>query len=122
MAAKVYSSPIAAPTARDFTKSNPYSFDRDGLEAAETKYTEDLRLHLVQRKAGQCVGEVISFGVADGQALYMVAGLRPLELVHMPLGDKWQVSSLVINGLTAAIVKRHIEAENLFVARTGSHG
>ncbi len=33
---------------------------------------------------------MISFGVADGRALYMVYSLSPAVLIHVPLGDAWQ--------------------------------
>lgn len=112
--AKVFASPIEAPKVSDFITAKPFSFDRDGLEAAEAKYTEDLRALLVKRKPGPYVGEIISFGIADGQALYMVASLRPAQLVHMPLGDAWQVSAAVISRLTVAQIKAQIDAEKLF--------
>ena len=35
------------------------------------------------------IGEVISFPVADGRALYMVAALKPLQLIHVEVGDAY---------------------------------
>ena len=36
------------------------------------------------------MGEIIQQGVADGYAQYMVLSLRPLVLIHLPLGDAYQ--------------------------------
>jgi hypothetical protein len=35
-------------------------------------------------------GEEISFGVADGDARYIIVSLAPVVLIHLPLGDAYQ--------------------------------
>ena len=35
-------------------------------------------------------GEIIHFPVADGRAEYMVLSLKPVMLIHLPVGDAWQ--------------------------------
>jgi len=36
------------------------------------------------------IGETISFQVADGYAVYTIANLKPLELIHLPLMDEYE--------------------------------
>jgi len=36
------------------------------------------------------VGETISFPVGDGKAEYMVFNLKPVMLIHLPIGDAWE--------------------------------
>ena len=62
----------------------------DELKQVEEKYVEELKSYLLERNPkGKNVGEIVYFPVADGFAQYMVASMRPLELVHIPLGDAW---------------------------------
>jgi hypothetical protein len=35
------------------------------------------------------VGEIMRWPVADGYAEYMVAATKPVQLLHLPLGDAW---------------------------------
>jgi hypothetical protein len=54
------------------------------------KYIEKLKEHLKKMGyKGKNFGEIIRFPVADGTADYMVISMRPLKLVHLPLGDAW---------------------------------
>lgn len=50
-------------------------------------YIQALKDFVTKRKSGKNVGEIIQFPVADGYAQYMVASMRPLELIHIPLWD-----------------------------------
>lgn len=54
-------------------------------------------------------GEEIIFQVADGYARYLVKRSKPLELVHLCVGDGYQVPSAHIRGLTLADVRREVE-------------
>ena len=68
--------------------------DIGGYEQACEKYVEDLKQWCINRaeNAGtdtQYIGEVIRFPVADGYAEYMVAALKPIQLIHIPLWDAW---------------------------------
>lgn len=68
----------------DFKQMNRYQSECD-------KYINDLKGILIKRKKGdKQVGEVIKFQVADGYALYMIASMKPLELVHIPIGDAYE--------------------------------
>ncbi len=72
-------------------------------------YRKNLKSFLQRRKNGKNVGEIIRFPVADGNAEYMVASMRPLELVHIPLGDAWQFQ--YANRLTAQDVQDKIDQQ-----------
>ena len=67
-------------------------FNWEDLKAnkeAEDKFIADLKKFCLSRKKEKNVGEVIKFPAADGYALYMVASMKPVELVHIPIGDAW---------------------------------
>jgi hypothetical protein len=103
--AKIYSAPESLKTPElDFSEIN-------GYEKACEKYVADLKEILVKRKPGKNVGEVIGFPVADGQAQYMVASMKPVELIHLPLMDAWHFE--YANRLTAKDVQDKINQEKL---------
>jgi hypothetical protein len=72
-----------------FQNIKQYNIDCD-------KFYNELKTELLKRKKGKHVGEVIRFPVADGHAEYMVASLRPLELVHIPLGDAYEFAYIYL--------------------------
>jgi hypothetical protein len=82
----VYSSPIPAP-AYDWSDFNMEAFDK-----AERDYEAALKAWLAANGyTGKNTGRIVSFGVADGHASYMVAEAgRKFSLIHMPLGDAYQ--------------------------------
>ena len=84
MAAKVYSAP------KEIKQPN-YSFNnRENWDSEEKQFVADLKTHLEQLGyKGKNFGEIIQFPVADGYAQYLVASMKPLALVHLPLGDAW---------------------------------
>ena len=51
-------------------------------------------------------GEEITFPVADGYARYVVVALKPVQLVHLDVGDGWHYQ--YINRLTAADIRKCI--------------
>ena len=50
-------------------------------------------------------GFVLSFGVADGHALYRVVKTKPLQIEHIPFGDAYQISAAHIRGINLSDVK-----------------
>lgn len=77
----------------------------DGVAVPEYKFGDPLQEYrkkqdeFIETVAAFCknrnpnkehVGKVIRFPHADGYAIYMVASLRPVELIHLPLGDAWE--------------------------------
>jgi hypothetical protein len=84
MAAKIYSAP-------EEVKQPNYDFQNvSSWEEQEETYIKEVKNFLAERGyTGKNAGEIIQFPVADGYAQYMVASMRPLMLVHLPLGDAW---------------------------------
>lgn len=69
--------------------------DINGYRDACNKFCAELKEWCVQRAANVGVtdenyGEIIRFPVADGYAEYMVASLKPIQLIHLPLWDAWE--------------------------------
>jgi len=60
---------------------------------------------------GEIIGAVISFTVADGKAKYRVESGKPLALAHIPFGDRYQVSPIMIRGLREEDVRQMVESE-----------
>ncbi len=48
---------------------------------------------------GDLVGLLVNWQVADGHAWYRVSASRPLTLEHIPFGDAYGVSPILIRGL-----------------------
>jgi len=65
-------------------------FDWNAWQKTEEEYLERLEAYCVEHGSGDCKGEIITFPVADGKAIYMVYSLSPAVLIHIPLGDAWQ--------------------------------
>ena len=83
-------------------------FDHEGYNKAEAEYLAELKAMLLRRSDTKNVGEIIQIPYADSYAQYMVAGMKPLQLVHIPLGDAWDTS--LVNGMTAEDVQARIDA------------
>jgi hypothetical protein len=64
------------------------------------------------------IGEVIYFPVADSNAEYMVASLKPVELIHIPLWDAWELQ--YANRLTKKDIIEKIEQQNSLKKLFGS--
>jgi hypothetical protein len=87
--------------------------DLKASREAERKYEQDLKDWCVNRctktnKPTTDVGEIIGFPVADGYARYMVASMKPLELIHIELDDAWSFE--YVDKLNAKDVKQKIES------------
>jgi len=97
---KVYNAPDEIKTPKlDFRNIAQYRKDCE-------QYKADLKEYLLKRNKAEYVGETIRFPVADGYAEYMVASLKPVELVHIPLWDAWDYG--YAHRLTAKDIKEKI--------------
>lgn len=104
MAAKIYTAPeeVKLP-------DNTFENVRDWKEN-DDKYIADLKQYLQELGYNhKNTGEVIHFPVADGQAMYMVASMKPLMLIHLELGDAWCYQ--YANRLTAKDVQTKIDQQ-----------
>jgi len=70
--------------------NNDYNGAYAKMVKDEKQYLADLKAFLINRKKGKYIGKVVQFPVADGTAKYMVASVRPLELVNIPFDDEYQ--------------------------------
>jgi hypothetical protein len=82
--AKIVSPPKAVGEVPGFDIKNI-----DGWEKAENEWLEKLRKWCKKNGSGDLAGEVVREAAADGYAQYMVFKMRPLTLIHLPLGDAW---------------------------------
>jgi len=55
------------------------------------------------------VGAVLMFGVADGNAIYVVTKDRPLTLQHVPIGDAYCVDRCTMRGIDRQEVRDRLE-------------
>jgi hypothetical protein len=96
-----------------------YPFDPTAYEAACQAYRQAVIAWVKEKGSGSVRGSVIRFQVADGYAEYVVYSLKPVVLIHLPLGDAWQFRYAHL--LTAAAVmeevKRHQAFEKLWSAK-----
>ena len=97
---------IKIPQFKDFLKDG---FDNKGYMEAEQQYTKELEEYCLENNSGKYVGKVARFGVADGYAMYMVASLRPLEMIHLPLGDAYNFP--YVDRLKAKDFKENIDRQ-----------
>jgi hypothetical protein len=110
MAAKVFSTPtgIDAPDFGDAFVNGGYSINKESELRSE--FLDKLRGWLKANKyTGPLAGKVVRWPIADGYAEYMVVSLRPLTLIHLPLGDAWRMPAPFERGLTAADIRDQVE-------------
>ncbi len=95
---------------------NPNTWRKDDAE-----YIKKLKEFCIQQDKSNTpeVGEVIGFPVADGTAQYMVLSMKPLQLIHLELGDAYYIQHE--KNLKAKDVRSAIESrkamERLFAPR-----
>jgi len=107
---KIYAPPKdigPAPGWKDFEVDGKFNMKK--MEEVEKEWTDKLRTWCKMNSNSKYVGEVIQEGVADGYAQYMVFNLRPLELIHLSLGDAYQFQWA--HRWTASDVKMMIERQ-----------
>ena len=103
--AEVYSALSTVPTPKF-----PQPYNHEEYQKNEDKYVADIKKELKSMGyKGKNFGEIIMFPVADGNALYMVVSMRPLKLMHLPLGDAWDFQYAHL--LTAKEVNEKIEGK-----------
>lgn len=102
--AKVYTLPegFEAP---EFNWEDIDQYEKDCAELVTR-----LKEWCIGRAPGQKnVGEVIKFPVADGYAEYMVAGTKPVQLIHLPFWDAWQSETASL--MTASAIQQKIDQQ-----------
>jgi hypothetical protein len=104
--AKAYSAP------EGITWEFPKDWHND-YEPSVKKYENELRSWVKKNTDSKSplVGKIVSTPVADGCAQYMIFRTKPLELIHMDIGDAWHADRVWVRGLRLSDVKQMIEAE-----------
>ncbi|MHA2063249.1 MAG: hypothetical protein ACXABY_02590 [Candidatus Thorarchaeota archaeon] len=86
---------------------SPLSWD----ETDHFKKMEELQEISDNLPKGEIKGGLISFGVADGSAIYIVVKTKPLTLQHVPFCDGYSVHPALIRGLNKADILDHLDRE-----------
>jgi len=81
-------------------------------------YINELRELVKRRNNNKYVGEILRFPVADSYAEYMVASLKPVELIHIPLWDSWEFNYAHL--MTAKKIKEDLERQKKLAEIFGS--
>lgn len=92
---KVY----ACPAGYEEPKPDYRNYDHKKEAAAEVAHQERLKQHLIESGyTGRYTGGIVSFGVADGAALYMLADgngtYGPSFLIHLAYGDGYSYNGI----------------------------
>ena len=99
--ATVWRAPIDPPEFSDYIEGHRFA----DLQRDEDAYVEKLRGMAKQNGTSELLGEVVRWQRADGYAQYMVWQTRPLQLIHLDLGDGWEVEDALIRGLRLSDVE-----------------
>ena len=104
--AKIYS----APTQLALPNTNPQYLNE--WEKLDNQYKVDLKKYIMSMGyKGKNVGEIVRFAVADGYAEYMVVSMRPLSLIHIPLGDAYEFP--YVHLLNAKEINKKIDTQKI---------
>lgn len=118
--ATIYSPPANLPDVPDFSdfKDETGRYDFNAHLEAESDWIELVQAEARRVNTGDLIGEVIAFGIADGAAQYVVWKQKPLQLIHLAVGDAWQIPEAHGRGINLtdvrAMVKRDKSLAELF--------
>jgi len=104
--ADIYSAPSEVRLPKlDFSNMETYNKDCE-------RYINDLTNHIKDMGyKGKNVGEIVKFAVADGYAEYMVLSMKPMRLVHIPLGDAYEFPYAHL--MTASEITKKLEGQKM---------
>lgn len=110
--ATAYAAPVEiVPPDFDSAFDENGKFDHDRYREAENNYIETLIECCRKNGNSPLLGEMIKWQRGDGYACYLIWDVKPLELIHLEIGDAWQVEDALIRGLRLADVKEMVERE-----------
>lgn len=102
--AKVYKAPLGFEV--------PEIHPTSDWQQQEARYVESLATEARRHSANNgLVGEVVRFHVVDGYAQYMVWSTKPLELIHLELGDCWKIPEAHARGLNLTDIRNMVERD-----------
>jgi hypothetical protein len=108
-----YEAPIEPPSLEIYLDED-YRFDTEGYQKAVDDYLAVLATEARRNGDSDLLGEVIKWARGDGYAMYMVWRTKPLEVIHLPIGDAWTVEEPLIRGLNITDVKEMVAREKRF--------
>lgn len=101
----------------------PPTFSIETWQEDEAAYIQRLADRATMNGLNPLLGKIIRWQRADGYASYMVWQTKPLQLIHLQLGDAYSVEEALIRGLRLADVRAMIEREDrlraLFAKKDG---
>lgn len=119
--AKLVATPIEPPAWESYMVDGHFNYERH--RQLTGAYIAQLEQLSAGNGSSKLLGEVLRFQRGDGYAMYMVWRTRPLELIHLPVDDAWQVEDALIRGLRLSDIKDMVDCEEklkeLFVSRNG---
>lgn len=108
MSAKIYSLPehleALVPNIFKVRGKDYQKLEEEFIETV-AKFCQDYN----PKQSKDYIGKVIRFQIADGYAEYMVLGLSPVKLIHLPLMDAYQAPDVDL--MTTQRVKEKIQAQ-----------
>lgn len=110
--AKIYAAPpkFKAPNINPLLPFDEYCKQSEA-------YLDKLRTWCKERATGHkdddMLGAILSYGVADGKAQYMVCDVRTriVGLIHIELGDAWRAHALIERGINKQEVRQQMKRE-----------
>lgn len=105
--ATVYSHPESLDPAPE-TVFTDGRYDHEATRAAEDEWNTRLAQWCKSQRCGKgdLVGKLVYLPWADGAACYMIAGHKPVVLIHIPHGDAWDVPDYQMRGLRISDLRR----------------
>jgi hypothetical protein len=111
--AEVYTTPEGFRDPPEYEAMSTMELSFQALQQAEKKWLEELvewcRANTDSRS--ELIGEVIRFPRGDGTANYMVFRTKPLSLLHIPLGDAWDLPDYQMRGLRVKDIQEIVRSE-----------
>ena len=112
--AEVYTTPKgfrSPPEYADFRMDK--SLDHDAFRKAEDEWLKELAEWCLTNtdSRSDLIGQIVSFPRGDGSAQYMVFRTKPLTLLHIPLGDAWDLPDYQMRGLRVKDVRELVRTD-----------
>lgn len=109
--AKIYTTPKEVP----LPVSDYENYDSDAEQKKEDAFLEKLRSWLRENSPENdpLIGEIVMVGRGDGYAQYMMCGIKPFAMMHLPLGDAWRGDPVWERGLRITDARKQIQRRKL---------
>jgi hypothetical protein len=98
-----------------------FDWSRGPKNCPHTLAFEALEAEAAALPAGEYIGALVKWQVADGYAVYRVESLSPrVVLQHVPFGDGYAVAPETIRGLRRKDVEAKVDADRRLASLFGS--